>query len=111
MRIVNALWLNKWYIVLAVVAAFLFYWFQVRPISTYRSCVRQASIDARKLVASKLELAKDRKQIEYYQGLKDKNMYLRADYDSFLTKCMLYYGLNPVSVSTDESSAASSVSN
>jgi hypothetical protein len=76
--------------------SFLFYWFQLRPIHVYRGCAATASVDARALVKNKAELAQDPALKAQYQNLVDQNMYLRADYTSFLQKCLLHYGLPPV---------------
>ena len=75
-----------------VVLCFLFYWSQLRPIVIARQCARQASFDARQLITSKSQLAKDKETRDSYAALAAKNMYLRTDYDSFLQKCMLHYG-------------------
>lgn len=83
----------RWPIILAVVAVFLFYWYEVRPVFIYRRCTAQASMDARTLLASKAELSKGTEQGEAYAGLIAKNLYLRSDYESFLTKCLAYHGL------------------
>jgi len=41
-------------------------------------------------------------------ALVDKNMYLRTDYESFLQKCLLHYGLGLMRVSNNTGVAASS---
>jgi cytochrome c oxidase assembly factor CtaG len=94
-----------WIALLLLLGAFLFYWFQVRPITTYRNCTVLASSDARKLLASKASLATDKAQKEFYTALQQKNMYLRKDYESFLAKCLLYYGL-PVPAQIDAGTGA-----
>ncbi len=88
-----------------LLGAFLFYWFQVRPIYTYRSCTVRASVDARKLLATKASLTSDKTQAAFYKDLVSKNMYLRKDYESFLSKCLLYYGLQVPSTITTGSGA------
>lgn len=79
----------------AVIVLFLFYWFQLRPIYVYRGCVERASADARKLLGTKYQLTDDQNIKKQYESLIMKNMYLRADFDSFLRKCLLYYGMSP----------------
>src|SRR2546430_2246080 len=92
MGVVSFLKTYKWAIALVIVAAFLFYWYEIRPIQIYRGCTRQASIDARSLLRSKAEIAKGTDKGSAYWELIKKNMYLRSDYESFLQKCLLYYG-------------------
>ena len=82
-----------WLLIVLVVIGFFFYWFQVRPILSYRQCAREASADARTLLKSKAELAKGTKDAKTYVNMAEKNMYLRSDYESFLKKCLLHYGL------------------
>jgi hypothetical protein len=94
-----------WLGLLILIGAFLFYWYEVRPITMYRKCTEIASVDARKLVASKATLATDEQQSAFYKNLQQKNMYLRKDYESFLGKCLLYYGL-PVPASIEMGSGS-----
>ncbi|MEK7590839.1 MAG: hypothetical protein AAB489_01365 [Patescibacteria group bacterium] len=82
-----------WLLVALVLTGFFFYWFQIRPILSYRQCAREASADARTLLKSKAELAKGTKDAKTYTNMAEKNMYLRSDYESFLKKCLLHYGL------------------
>ncbi len=100
----------KWIIAVAAVGVFLFYWYEIRPVRLYRSCSAQASADARKLLSSKAEIAKGTDKGAAYEELIKKNMYLRSDYESFLNKCLLYYGLagTQSDQGTVTSSAASS---
>lgn len=84
-------------LIVLLVGAFLFYWFQLRPIYVYRGCVKQASSDARLLLASKVQLTGNTPLGQQYQQLLQKNMYLRTDYNSFLQKCLMNYGLMPAS--------------
>jgi hypothetical protein len=93
MSTLGALQRNKWPILIILAAVFLFYWYELRPVWAYRSCSRQASVDARALLRSKAEIAKGTSKGASYQKLIDKNMYLRSDYESFLQKCLIYYGL------------------
>ncbi len=93
MKIVHWMKTHKWAMVIALTGVFLFYWFQIRPVRVYRSCVIQSSADARKLLMSKAELSKNTKDGAAYQQLLERNMYLHSDYKSFLQKCLLYYGL------------------
>jgi hypothetical protein len=95
----------KWIIVIAAIGAFLFYWYEVRPITLYRSCAAQSSADARKLLASKAEIAKGTDKGTSYDQLIEKNMYLRSDYESFLSKCLLHYGLEKPTVVEDPNAA------
>jgi hypothetical protein len=83
---------NRWLYTGLLVFAVLFYWFQIRPIYVYRQCAVDASIDARKLLASKAAITTDERAAQY-QSLMDRNMYLRSDYESFLQKCLLFHGL------------------
>ncbi len=83
----------KWVISLAAVAVFLFYWYEIRPVRLYRACARSSSSDARVLLKSKAQIAKGTDKGKAYEELIAKNMYLRSDYDSFLQKCLLNYGL------------------
>jgi hypothetical protein len=94
-----------WLGLLIIIGAFLFYWYEVRPIATFRKCTEIASVDARKLVATKATLAAGGEEAAFYQNLQQKNMYLRKDYESFLGKCLLYYGL-PVPASIEMGSGA-----
>lgn len=96
---------NAWLGLLILIGAFLFYWYEVRPMYTYRTCTELASVDARKLVATKATLAGGGEQAAFYKNLQEKNMYLRKDYESFLGKCLLYYGL-PVPASIEMGSGA-----
>ncbi len=80
----------------------LFYWFQIRPIRIYRYCNTQSSMDARKLLKSKEEVATPENKARY-APLLERNMYLRSDYESFLRKCLLYYGLPAFSLPTNPS--------
>jgi hypothetical protein len=84
---------NAWPLALLLIAAFLFYWSQIRPIRIYRSCTVQASVDAKSLLRSRAELAKGTPQAAAYESLVTRGMYLRADYQSMLSKCLLYYGM------------------
>jgi hypothetical protein len=98
-------------VVLALlVGAFLFYWFQLRPIYVYRGCVVQASADARLLLRSKTQLTQGSALGQQYQQLMQKNMYLRDDYNSFLQKCLMNYGLMPASVTPAPAQAAGGAS-
>ena len=80
-------------LVALVFILFFFYWFELRPMRLYRVCAQQASVDARTLLKSKAELAKGTKEAKTYAEMAEKNMYLRSDYESFLKKCLLHYGL------------------
>lgn len=91
-----------------LVAVVSFYWYEVRPIVIARQCSSQASMDARLLVRSKAELAKEKDARASYAELAKKNMYLRNDYDSFLQKCLLHYGFLLVKISGDPTAEASS---
>jgi hypothetical protein len=82
---------NRWLYAGLLVFAVLFYWFQIRPIYIYRNCAVEASIDARKLLASKAAITTDVRAAQY-QSLMERNMYLRSDYESFLRKCLLFHG-------------------
>lgn len=82
---------------MVLIGAFLFYWFQIRPITVYRSCARDASHDARNLLQQKYVIAQDTTKKAAYKHLIDQNLYLRTDYASFLNKCLLYYGMPPSS--------------
>lgn len=92
---------HKWAIILVLVALFLFYWYEMRPIMVYRNCATQASIDARMLLGNKAEMAKATPQGEAYNRLIEKNLYLRTDYESFLMKCLMYHGMQIVPVSEE----------
>lgn len=109
MSIVRFIKTYKWAIVLVLVAAFLFYWYEIRPIQVYRGCARQASLDARSLLRSKAEIAKGTDKGKAYDELIKKNMYLRSDYESFLQKCLMHYG-RPLPEKTTNGTAASSAS-
>lgn len=96
---------NKWIILIVAVGIFLFYWYEIRPITVYRSCARQSSADARTLLGSKAEIAQGTPRGESYKQLQEKNMYLRSDYESFLKKCLLNYGFQDTGIddaSSDE---------
>ncbi len=80
-------------VALVLLGAGLFYWYELRPIRLYRSCAAQASADARTLLQSKAEIAAGTDKGTAYAALMEKNMYLRTDYQSFLQKCLLHYGL------------------
>lgn len=88
----------KWAVLFAAVAVMLFYWYEMRPIFIYRNCAEQASADARALLASKADIAKGSPQGEAYERLKEKNLYLRSDYESFLMKCLMHHGMQIVPV-------------
>lgn len=83
----------KWPLALVVVGSFLFYWYEIRPIRTYRFCAAQASFDAKKLLASKAQISKGTEQGKAYASMVSKSMYLRSDYVAFLDKCLMYYGM------------------
>lgn len=93
MKVLHFLKTYKWALILAVIAVSLFYWYEIRPIRVYRGCAVQASADARRLLGSKAEIAKGTDKGVSYQKLIEKNMYLRTDFESFLQKCLLYYGM------------------
>ena len=84
---------NKILIVIVLAALLLFYWKEVRPMYKYRACAAQSSTDAKALLQSKAVLARGTKSEKTYAQMAAKNMYLRSDYESFLKKCLLYYGL------------------
>lgn len=84
---------HKWPIIIALVGAFLFYWYQMRPIIVFRSCATQASADARMLLKSKADVSQGTSQGDAYNKLIEKNLYLRTDYESFLMKCLTFHGL------------------
>lgn len=82
------------YILGAVAAlAFLFYWYELRPIQINNSCVAQAGANARTLLATKAAIATDPAQKASFQGMVDQNLYLRSDYESFYGKCLRSYGI------------------
>lgn len=107
MDLVRSLGKYKWAIVLVVIGLFLFYWYEIRPIRISRSCANQASIDARKLIRSKADIAKGTDKGNAYQELITKNMYLRSDYESFLNKCLLHYGMLSPDAKIGEGAASS----
>lgn len=109
MQVLSSLKKYKWAIALVAVAAFLFYWYEIRPIQIYRGCARQASVDARSLLKSKAEISKGTDKGNAYSELIKKNMYLRSDYESFLQKCLLYYGRPLPEKATGTSSSSVSV--
>lgn len=78
---------------LAILAMFLFYWYEMRPIRINAECMGQAAANARLLVQSKAEIAVDPEKRTSYQNLVEKNMYLRSDYESFYKKCLRGYGI------------------
>lgn len=84
-----------------LIGAFLFYWFQIRPITVYRGCAQDASNDARSLLQQKFTIAQDPAKKAAYKNLMDQNLYLRSDYTSFLNKCLLYYGMPPADVTAN----------
>ena len=93
-----------WILLILLLGGFLFYWFQLRPTQLYRKCTEQSSADARKLLGSKFQIAQsggNTALATQYQDLISRNMYLRSDYNSFLRKCLLYYGLPDVSDAAD----------
>ncbi len=93
MELARSLSKYKWAIALVAIALFLFYWFEIRPIRISRGCASQASVDARKLIKNKAEIARGTDKGNAYDQLISKNMYLRSDYESFLQKCLLHYGM------------------
>lgn len=103
---------NKWFLLVILLIAGSFYWFQVRPIYLSRGCAVQASADARMLLQTKAEVSKGTKNGAEYQQLIDKNLYLRSDYESFLTKCLLHHNISrpvlPAPVSQAMMSSSSS---
>jgi hypothetical protein len=86
----------KWALILAFIALFCFYWYEMRPIMIFRGCAAQSSADARTLLRSKAEISKGTDQGNAYAKLIEKNLYLRSDYESFLTKCLTHHGLQIV---------------
>ncbi|KAF0190430.1 MAG: hypothetical protein FD165_2711 [Gammaproteobacteria bacterium] len=108
-RIWFAIKAHKIITTVAIAAVFLFYWNQIRPMLKYRACAAQASVDAHLLVARKAELAKGTKNEKAYQEMVDKRMYLRSDHQSFLSKCLLYYGLPDEAMKAGQQNSASSV--
>ena len=90
----------------ALVVGFFFYWYEVRPIVLYRTCAVESSGDARALLASKAEIAKGTERGRSYEDLMAKNMYLRSDYESFLNKCLLFYGMRIEKVDSAEAERA-----
>ncbi len=93
-RMKMTLFKNKWFILVIVFLILWFYWFEVRPISLSRMCATQSSADARALLKSKADVSKGTPIGKEYQSLIDKNLYLRADYESFLGKCLLHYNIS-----------------
>ncbi len=80
-------------VLVCLIGGFLFYWYSLRPIVLARECATSASADARKLLASKVEITRDSTQKRTYASLLERNMYLRKDYLSFLSKCLLQHGI------------------
>ena len=85
---------NRKLLSVIAVAVFLFYWYEVRPITINHTCGNQASTDARALLVSKAKVATDPVRKQSYQQLIDQNMYLRSDYESYYTRCLRGYGIN-----------------
>lgn len=107
LRLWNGVAHNKKVLALCCVGVFLFYWFEIRPVQIYRSCLVQSSVDARKLLASKAEMTKGTDKGKAYQGLVDRGMYLRDDYESFMQKCLMFYGMRPINDAQGSSSSSS----
>ena len=109
-RRLKSLMKNKWFILVVLVVGFSLYWTHIRPVRLSRECLAQASVDARKLLQSKADVAKGTPQGAEYKKLIDKNLYLRSDYESFLIKCLTYNGLQitPIAKSSSSSSSSSS---
>ncbi|MDO8648635.1 MAG: hypothetical protein Q7R81_02520 [Candidatus Peregrinibacteria bacterium] len=91
MKLIAVLKRFKWVTVL-ILAAFLFYWYEIRPVRIIRSCATDAATDARTLLKSKAEITNDKKKRADYDKLIEKGMYLRSDYESFYRKCLSFYG-------------------
>lgn len=85
---------NRKVLAIVAAAAFLFYWYELRPIQMNNSCAAQAGANARALLQSKFEVAQDTQKREAYRDLVARNMYLRSDYESFYKKCLRGYGVN-----------------
>lgn len=109
MRVFAFLGAHKWKLLLLLIIGFLFYWYEVRPIMVYRRCAAESSLDARKLLKSKSDIAKGTANGEMYKRLLEKNMYLRSDYESFMKKCLNYNGLD-MAIGQEEGASSSSSS-
>lgn len=92
-NIFSSLVARKYLVLVIAVFVFLFYWYEARPILVARKCVIESSNDARSLLRSKAALSTDQNMVSTYNQLIAKNMYMRADYESFLQKCLLYHGI------------------
>ena len=84
---------NKKVLVVVLAAAFLFYWYEIRPMRINSFCAAQSSASSRSLLRSKAAVTTDVANKAYYAGLAEKNMYLRSDYESYYKKCLRGYGV------------------
>ena len=87
-------WKHKKLLSIVLVAFFVFYWYEIRPIQINNKCTQQASADARALLKSKAEVATDPERRVSYINLIDKDMYLRSDFESYYSRCLRGYGIN-----------------
>jgi hypothetical protein len=88
-------YLYKYRKVLGVIAvvAFVFYWYEIRPVSINNTCVTQAGSNARSLLQTKAQISTDPSQRASFQNMINQNLYMRSDYESFYTKCLGSYGI------------------
>ena len=84
--------INSWKIVILIIliGAGLFYWYQVRPARIYSYCHWEAEESAREILKKKVE-------IEYnptYLKAIEEGMYLKDDYESQYKQCLREKGIN-----------------
>lgn len=84
---------NKKVTLLVALGLFVFYWYEMRPVSINNECTAQAKYNARELLKSKAQVATDADRKQSYNDLIKKDMYLRSDYEAYYNKCLRSFGI------------------
>lgn len=79
-----------WLVIGIFIAGGWFYWYQWRPSQIKSDCVEIAANKARELLKTKVEIDSLNSA---YKRAAEKNLYLRADYDSNYKVCLQQHGL------------------
>ena len=82
--------INRWKIILIIilVGAGLFYFYQIRPAQIYSKCHKTAVEEAIKIMKSKSEITST------YKEMAEKEMYFKDDYDYTYKQCLRERGIN-----------------
>jgi hypothetical protein len=93
-KAIKLLGANKYFVLLVVVIAFSFYWYEMRPVGIRNHCAKTASEGAVDVLKSRLELdSTSYENKRFYKELIKEEMHLKPDYDSYFKKCLSKYGI------------------